>query len=171
MIKRLLLTGLLAFVLGMPLMNAQEIDNEPPTRRRTPNKFALGFQVPSNILKLGAGLRFSYDASEVVRLSLDGNYYFSTLGNYNRRLLDVNPNVNLVFGAGDFHFYVIMGLYFVIGTPWLLPIDQMILGFGLNTGFGVEYQFTDHFRAFLDQQASLGLVSSWMPKLGIAYCF
>ena len=197
MIKKVLLTGLLTLFFGTFAMQAQDVYlSETNTNdavliqaeqnatlsnaKRTPNKFAVALQVPYNGNKLGAGLRFSYDFTDILRFCLDGDFYFYTAkGGYSGRIMDLNPNLNLVFGNGDFHFYLITGIYFAIGNSLLLDDltdlsgdeNPTTLGLGINAGFGIEYQITDSFRAFFEQQASLGLMTSWMPKLGCAFCF
>ena len=49
--------------------------------------------------------------------------------------------------------------------------NSMTVGLGFNVGCGIEYQITEKIRAFFEQQACLGLMSSWMPKMGCAFCF
>ena len=48
---------------------------------------------------------------------------------------------------------------------------RYVVGIGANVGCGVEYQITDKYRVFLDQQISIGVMSCWMAKIGGAYCF
>lgn len=195
MIKKVLLVGLLTIAFGMPALKAQDaylsrnnrndavlIQAEQnatlSTANRTPKKLAVAPQLAYNGNKLGAGLRLSYDFTDMLRFTVDGDIYFHTRkGGFKGRIMDLNPNVNLVFGNGDFHFYLIAGVYFAIGKSLALEElsgesddDEYALGLGFNAGFGIEYQITDNFRVFFDQQASLGLVSSWMPKLGCAIC-
>jgi opacity protein-like surface antigen len=197
MIKKVLLAGLLTLVLGMPSMKAQDAylsENNTndailiqagqsatlSTANRTPNKFAVAPQLAYNGNKLGAGLRLSYDFTDALRFTIDGDYYFYTAkGGYEGRVMDLNPNLNFVFGNSDFHFYLITGIYFSIGQSMLLDNltdlsgdeDPTTLGLGFNVGCGIEYQITENIRAFFEQQACLGLMSSWMPKLGCAFCF
>lgn len=171
--KRLLLTGLLALILGGSTLQAQQTTTTS-TPKRTPNKFAVAFQMPYNGNKLGAGLRFSYDFTDLLRFSVDADGYFYTVkGGFIGRVMDLNPNLNFIFGNGDFHFYLIAGAYFTMGHSIFLEVvtNSMGFGLGLNAGFGMEYQITESIRVFLEQQASLGLISSWMPKVGCAYCF
>lgn len=196
MIKKVLLVGLLTIAFGMPTLKAQDaylsenntsdavlIQQEKnatsSTFNRTPNKFAIAPQVAYNGNKLGAGLRLSYDFTDALRFTLDGDYYLYTAkGGNSGRIMDLNPNLNFVFGDGDFHFYIITGIYFAIGQSMLL--DELTnlsgdenfttLGLGFNLGCGIEYQINESIRVFFEQEAALGLMSSWMPKLGCAFC-
>lgn len=224
MIKQILLSGLLTLALGISTMKAQdsymseanandavlvqlEKNKTSSTVKRTPNKIAVAFQMPYNGIKFGAGLRFSYDFTDVLRFSLDGNYYFYTSPNRRfrtitpsgekgydvwGRIIDINPNLNFVYGNGDFHFFVITGVYFSIGySEVFTEIDDIegahgtyidnkyyyytdkldyTLGLGVNVGCGIEYQINDNFRVFFDQQLALGIMTSWMAKLGCAFC-
>ena len=147
MVKKLLLVGLLTFFWGMASTKAQDAflsetntndvvliqagqNATLSTANRTPNRFAVAPQLAYNGNKLGAGLRFSYDFTDILRFSLDGDYYFYTTPTRRfrtitqsgeigteawGRMIDVNPNLNFVFGNGDFHFYVIAGVFFSIG--------------------------------------------------------
>lgn len=143
MIKRLLLTGLLAFVIGMPATNAQDTENSSNNteqvqertkryiskRTKDEKRFAVSLQMPFNTNKMGTGVGFSCYFTDVLRLSIDGNYYFyqwgrrfNTIDNsglkghdsWGRRF-DVNTNLNFVFGRRNFHFYIITGFYFSMG--------------------------------------------------------
>lgn len=225
MIKKVLLTGLLTLFFGTFAMQAQDVYlSETSTNdailiqagqnatlsnaKRTPNKFAVAPLLAYNGNKLGAGLRFSYDFTDVLRFCLDGNYYFYTTPTRRfltitqtgekgteawGRMFDVNPNLNFVYGNGNFHFYVIAGLYFSIGYSQIInELDGLDgsqgvyinkqyyyykekldygVGIGINGGCGIEFQITDGFRLFFDQQLSLGLMTAWMAKLGGAFCF
>ena len=172
------------------------------------NRFAFSLQLPYNYNKMGIGMRFAYNFTDVLRFSLDGDYYFyaSPLRTFNvitntgekgtmgwGKLMDVNTNLNFVYGEHDFHFYVITGLYFSYGYRELMNDlssiegnntviinhvtyyykDKLIpsIGLGINGGCGIEYQITDGFRMFFEQQLSLGLMTSWMAKLGASFCF
>ncbi len=147
MLKKLLLVSLLAFVIGMPSLMAQEevyasesqttdtVVSQIKTKRsiskynRDENRFAVSFQIPCNTNKLGAGVKFSYDFTDILRFSVEGNYYFCQWGrrfntitysgvkghaSWGRRF-DISPNLNFVFGRNNFHFYIIAGLYFSMG--------------------------------------------------------
>lgn len=230
MIKHVLLTGLLTIALGMPTMKAQDSylsetnandvvliranqNAASSTFNKTANKFAVALQVPYNGYKLGAGLRFSYDFTDILRFTMDGNYYFYNAPSRRFRTInqsgekgkaawgrqfDMNFNLNFVFGNGDFHFFVIAGVYVPFGYSKLdavldgtigeehtgdmgITIDnkyyyykdklRYVVGIGANVGCGVEYQITDKYRVFLDQQISIGVMSCWMAKIGGAYCF
>lgn len=195
MIKRILLAGLLTLALGMPYMKAQDsylpetntndavqiqpvLNATSSTFNRTPNKFAIAPQVAYNGNKLGAGLRLSYDFTDALRFTLDGDYYFyRAKGAYKGRIADMNANLNFVFGNGDFHFYLITGVYLSYGYSLLLDAAYSgeeydpEAGIGLNIGPCVEYQLNEQIRVFLEAPASLGVMSSFMPKLGCAFCF
>lgn len=198
-------------------------------KRGRSNDFAIGVHLAYNPNKFGAGFRFSYNFTDILRFAFDGDYYFHTneLRKFNvitlagekgekywGRLFDFNPNLNFVFGDGNFHFYLIGGLYFCYGyheganalneltsydiysdgvsytvdaegNKWydtyvemkngdIYYIDEKLvpgIGVGVNAGCGVEFQVTDELRLNFEQQLSLGLMTSWMAKLGVAYCF
>ena len=215
MIKRVLLAGLLTLILGIPTMNAQdsylsndkmvliqtEQDVTSSSIKTEKNKLAVALQVPYNINKLGIGVRFSYDFTDILRFSFDGNYYyFSSASSFHKinsmgdivgksmwgRTFDFNANLNFVFGDKNFHFYLITGLYLSNGYPERQSLlydiapdyhhayaDEVFRewGFGVNLGCGIEYQINDSYRVFLDQQLAIGLQMSWMPKVGVAFCF
>ena len=174
------------------------------------NKFAFSLQLPYNFNKLGVGIRFAYNFTDILRFSLDGDYFFYTSPSrtFNTithdgvkgsmgwgRMIDVNPNLNFVFGEKDFHFYLITGIYFSFGyrqitngiADWVdggvntvvingstyYYKDKLVpsIGLGFNGGCGIEYQITDEFRMFFEQQLSLGWMTSWMAKLGASFCF
>lgn len=200
MIKKVFLAVLLTITFCIPIVNAQDLllseantSKDVPkevgqkitlttsNRIRTPNKYALAVQVAYNVFNYGAGIRYSYDITEIVRLSFDLNYYFryswsDVEEGWGLRKLDLNANVNFIIGEGNVHFYPIVGVYSSLGNALLFPEivengDKVKNGFGINIGCGGEFQIANSFRLFLEQQASLGLMSSWMPKLGCALCF
>ena len=196
MIKKVLLAGILTLALGMPSMKAQdsylseaktndavlaqpELNKASSTFNRTPKKFAVALQVPYNTHKLGVGARLSYDFTDVLRFTLDGDYYFFQAkgGYYKGRIADLNANLNFVFGNGDSHFYPIAGVYLSYGYSLLLDVAyngeeyDPEAGIGLNIGCGVEYQFNEQLRVFLEAPVSIGVMSSFMPKIGCAFCF
>ena len=145
MIKKLLLASLFAFVV-MPTVNAQEsylsenrtndtVQVQEKTKRSISKhtmderRFAVSIQIV-NANKMGVGVKFSYDFTDILRFSIDGNYYFYQWGrrfntiteagvkghdSWGRRF-DINPNLNFVFGRKNFHFYVITGFYFSMGN-------------------------------------------------------
>lgn len=189
-----------------------------PRWGRNDNKFAIGLSMPFNTARLGVGLSFQYNFTRVLRFYLGGEYFFHAAADRHFKTItpsgetgdeyygwhwSVNPNLNFVFGDGNFHFYLITGLYFAYGysevvnalselssdlSYWSSGADKdyMIIngevhyktdkltpmvGLGVNLGFGIEYQFTDEFRMFLDQRLSLGLMTTWVASFGAAYCF
>ena len=184
------------YILGMEAQNSS-------------NRFAFSAQLPFNYNKIGIGMRFSYNFTDILRFSLDGDYYFytrpgrtfNTITNAGvkdkmgwGRMVDVNPNLNFVFGEKNFHFYLITGVYFsygyreltnglvglagggnyvVIDNEYYYKKESLVpsLGIGFNGGCGIEFQTTDNLRLFFEQQLSLGLMTSWMAKLGASYCF
>lgn len=90
-------------------------------------KMAVGLYLGNTISRTGVGLNWSYDFTKILRFSLDGNYYlygrpgirFNTITptgekgeSFWGRNYDVNANLNFVFGDGNFHFYLLTGLYF-----------------------------------------------------------
>ena len=173
------------------------------------NRFAFSLQMPYNINKMGVGMRFSYNFTDILRFSLDGDYFFYTKPSrtFNTiteagvkgkmgwgKMVDANPNLNFVFGKDDFHFYVITGVYFsygyreftnglvglagggnyvVIDNVYYYKKEQLVpsLGIGFNGGCGIEFQTSNSFRLFFEQQLSLGLMTSWMAKMGASFCF
>ena len=225
MAKKLLLTALIMLMLGIPAVKAQKADKvyEAPKR-------AVSVQVPVNSKKLGIGARFSYDFTKILRFTVDADWYYASFGKGRMntitrdltkkgttqwgRQFDLNANVNLVFGDGNFKFYLIAGFYGSLGHS---KIDKFLhemytaitsdtgfddnddddnsdpniyhdedgesyvftdkiskfytSGIGVNAGFGVEYQLSERNRIFIEQQASIGLMTVWMPKLGWTWCF
>ena len=172
------------------------------------NRFGIGLQVPYNFNKIGVGANLTYQFTDILRLYLGADYYlyaintarrFNTINNSGKKgesfwgsHLDINPNLNLVFGNGDFHFVVIVGAYFSVGRH-VVDIANMFdnekyveidgeyyyntdnnpygIGAGVNVGSGIEYMVGDQLRLSLDQQFSLGTFIHWMMHLGVAYCF
>lgn len=179
------------------------------------NRFGIGLQVPYNFNKIGVGANLTYQFTDILRFYLGADYYlfalnsgrrFNTINNAEKKgtsfwgtHLDINPNLNFVFGDGDFHFVLISGVYFSVGRHVLssgagsilgtaLGEDEKVVyidgeeyfntdkipydgGFGLNLGCGIEYMISDQIRVSLDQQLSLGIMTHWMTHLGVAYCF
>lgn len=209
MFKRLLFVGLLTLVLGIPTIQAQ---SKQSTRD---NKHAFSLQMPFNGNKTGVGLKYSYDFTDILRFSFESNYYWG-MGNHRKfntisksgdighdywgRHFDIDANLNFVFGDGNFHFYLISGIYIALGYSQLdnevddaanslggdgngvtigneyywykeKVTDAYKVGVGVNLGFGMEYQISEHIRMFLDQQLAAGMMSSWMARVGVSYCF
>lgn len=223
------MTGLMLLFLGIPSLKAQDAyiaENKtldmmlaPATPAPTPfdaPKHAFAIQMPFNGNKFGLGLRYSYDFTKICRFSLDCSYYFYTAPERKfktitrsgvkgekpwGRTFDFNPNVNFVFGNGNFHFYMITGFYISFGYSeldaavhevseifgegfiWQDPdtgeeyyyedrLDDLSdAGFGVNLGFGIEVQATERIRWFLEQHLALGLMTSFMPMMGLSICF
>ena len=227
MTKKLLIASFIMLFLGLPTVKAQE-----NTKIHKVPKHAVSIQMPVNNKKLGIGARYSYNFTNILRFTVDADWYYATFpkGKMNTitpdltkkgktpwgRQLDLNANVNLVFGEGNFNFYMIAGFYASLGHS---KIDKLLKdlysaltsetsddgdsyddgnrddgniyydddgkayiytdkvkkyytsGFGVNAGFGVEYQLSERNRVFIEQQVSLGLMTTWMPKLGWSYCF
>lgn len=206
MFKRLLLAVLLTLVLGLPTIQAQ---SKQSTRE---NKHAITLQMPFNGNKTGLGLKYSYDFTDILRFNFESNYYwgmgdhrkFNTITqsgekgyDYWGRHFDIDANLNFVFGDGNFHFYLISGIYVALGYS---ELDQSLndfgsegaygedidgvyyyyedkvvgsykVGVGVNLGFGMEYQISEKIRMFLDQQLAAGMMTSWMARIGVSYCF
>lgn len=200
MIKKVFLAVLLTLGLGLPIMKAQDSyphenylkdtvlsqakqTDSTSTRKRTPNKFAIAFQAPYSMSTkntgLGLGLRLSYDLNSVLRFTLDGDYYFYTRNKFDRKM-EWNPNINFVWGGGDFHFYLATGIFISMDkNNESVSKDQTSkvgagynFGAGYNIGCGCEYQFTDVIRVFFEQKISFGFstTSLWALKLGCAFC-
>ncbi len=174
-------------------------------------KMAVGLYLGNTISRTGVGLNWSYDFTKILRFSLDGNYYlygrpgirFNTITptgekgeSFWGRDYDVNANLNFVFGDGNFHFYLLTGLYFAhayreskntggIFDLGLFDDNSSVgedgktyyntddlkgsIGFGLNTGCGIEYIISDAVRISLDHQLSLGILTMWSLRLGVSY--
>ena len=200
MFKRLLLTGLLTIILCLPTIQAQ-------TKSTRENRHAFTLQMPFNNNKVGVGLKYSYDFTKILRFNLESNYYFglgdnrkfntiTTSGekgyNYWGRHFDFDVNLNFVFGDGNFHFYLITGLYvsvgykeahqaingqpgITLGNTFYYYKDEVEkvygVGLGVNLGFGIEYQISEKIRVSLDQQLAAGGLISWMARVGVSYCF
>lgn len=174
-------------------------------------KMAVGLYLGNTISRTGVGLNWSYDFTKTLRFSLDGNYYlygrpgirFNTITptgekgeSFWGRDYDVNANLNFVFGDGNFHFYLISGLYFAhayresknTGGIFDLGVfddnsfssedgktyyntDDLkgSIGFGFNVGCGIEYVISNAVRISLDHQLSLGILTMWSLRLGVSY--
>ena len=134
MTKKLLYTAFLMFLFGLQAVNAQENSNFENHSLRLSNlpKHAISFQIPVSLTKAGVGVRFSYDYTENVRFTIDGNYYFHssrratkyTVDRYDTlntgtiawgRRADLNFNANFIFGREQFHIYLIAGFYTTVG--------------------------------------------------------
>lgn len=176
-------------------------------RRSSDSRFAVGLQVPYNFNKLGVGINFTYQFTDILRFYVGMDHFFYAQPNRRFNTItetgkkgedfwgshwDVNPNLNFVFGDGDFHFVLIGGLYFSYGYTILqealtydndeyqtingvgyYKTDKMehAFGVGFNLGCGIEYQINDQIRLSFDQQLGLGIMIHWMTHLGVAYCF
>lgn len=187
------------------------------------NPFAVGLSLNTTLNKFGVGARFSYSFTPMVRLVGDISYYpwgpnstrvyqlggdshgiFQThsipastpfTNIYSGRYVDVNANVNILFGKQNFHFYLIGGLGYVYGIPHLASlshhhVDEVTgenLGDGLdskeeifhsnigfNLGVGFEYQLKPAWRIFAELEGSVGyglILNAAAIKLGASYCF
>lgn len=91
-------------------------------------KLSVGVLGDFNFNKTGVGFRFGYNFTDILRFTVDGDYYLTAKrsddvysGNSklykinNGRLWDVNTNLNFVFGEHNFHFYLITGIGFTYG--------------------------------------------------------
>lgn len=93
---------------------------------KSDNKFAVGMRVPYNFTRFGLGVNASYNFTKVLRFSLGFDYYLTAKESKHFKTIDpsgnkgedfwgwkwnFSPNLNFVFGDGDFHFYIIGGLY------------------------------------------------------------
>lgn len=186
--------------LFIPVINAQNSNpskkkaNKHALSLQVPfngNKAGLGLRFSYDFTKV---LRFTIDGDYYFYSSDNRKFYtISSSGalgyGYYGRQWDVNINLNFVFGEKDFHFYLITGLYYATGFHDLNRIvdDNGVIinhqiyyyedrveygpGFGVNLGCGIEYQCSDKIRIFVDQQLGVGILTSWMAKLGCAYCF
>lgn len=191
--------------------------------RAPENPFAVGMSLNTTFNKFGVGARFSYNFTPMVRLVGDINYFpwgpnstkvFHTNGNshgifethsipantpfsriYSGRYVDVNANVNILFGKQNFHFYLIGGIGYVYGIPHLASLGHQhiaeetgeSLGSGIdskegifgsnvnfNLGVGFEYQLQPAWRIFAELEGSVGyalLLNAGHLKLGAAFCF
>lgn len=126
MTKKLLCTALIALFLGSSALQAQnekKIYNVP--------KHAVSVQMPLNSKKIGIGARYAYQFTDILRFTVDADWYYYTFpkGRVNTitrdlttkstanwgRQFDLNANANLVFGDGNFNFYLIVGFYTSLG--------------------------------------------------------
>lgn len=191
--------------------------------RAPENPFAVGLSLNTTLNKFGAGARFSYNFTPMVRLVGDINYYpwgpnstkvfdlgeeshsiigthtipastpYSTI--YSGRYIDVNTNVNILFGKRNFHFYLIGGLGYVYGIQHTTAlshqhiaevtgdtlgsgIDLQTLKYahtiGINLGTGFEYQLKPSWRIYLELQGSVChklILNAATLKLGASFCF
>ena len=236
MTKKLLFAAIIVLLMGFQPVKAQNDKNSDTkwysfiTEKHNVPKHAVSVQMPFNPRKVGIGARYAYNFTDILRFSVDADWYFYTTPKGCMktitpdltkkgttqwgRQLDINANVNLVFGDGNFNFYLIVGFYGSLGHSKidklikemysaivtdggdesdddLEPSDSNIYhdddgeayiytnkvknyytsGFGVNAGFGLELQTSDHSRFFIEQQVSIGLMTTWMPKFGWSWCF
>ena len=126
MAKKLLFTAFIILLLGVSTVNAQE-----KTKLNVP-KHAVSVQLPLSLTKAGIGVRFSYDYTNNLRFTIDGNYYFYSSNRATKRTVDrndltktgtiawgrradLNFNANFKFGKDNFHIYMIAGFYLTAG--------------------------------------------------------
>ena len=126
MAKKLLFTAFIMLLLGISSVNAQE-----KTKLNVP-KHAVSVQLPLSLTKAGIGVRFSYDYTNNLRFTIDGNYYFYSSNRAQKRTVDrndltktgtiawgrradLNFNANFIFGKDKFHIYLIAGFYTTVG--------------------------------------------------------
>ena len=126
MAKKLLFTAFIILLLGVSTVNAQE-----KTKLNVP-KHAVSVQLPLSLTKAGIGVRFSYDYTNNLRFTIDGNYYFYSSNRAQKRTVDrndltktgtiawgrradLNFNANFKFGKDNFHIYMIAGFYLTAG--------------------------------------------------------
>ena len=137
MTKKLLFATIIMILIGFQPVKAQE--DKPSetkwytfiTEKHEVPKHAVSVQVPFNPRKLGIGARYSYNFTDILRFTVDADWYFYTgpkgcmktitpdLSKKGTtqwgRQLDLNANINLVFGDGNFNFYLIAGFYGSLG--------------------------------------------------------
>ena len=131
--KKLLFTVIITILIGFQSINAQnkEVYQVP--------KHAVSVQMPVNKKKIGIGVRYSYDFTNILRFTVDADWYYATFlsGRMNTitrdetkkgttqwgRQFDLNANINLVFGDGNFNFYLIAGFYGSLGHS---KIDKIL---------------------------------------------
>ena len=126
MTKKILLVAFIMLLLGMTNVNAQD-----DIKLNVP-KHAVSVQLPLSLTKAGIGARFSYDYTENLRFTIDGNYYFYSSIRAQKRTVDrndltktgkiawgrradLNFNANFKFGKDNFHIYMIAGFYLTVG--------------------------------------------------------
>lgn len=126
MTKKLLIAAFIMLFLGIPAVNAQEHTNV----YKVP-KHAVSVQMPINPRKMGIGARFSYNFTSILRFTVDADWYCITFPKGRMKTItrdltktgttpwgrqfDINANANLVFGDGNFNFYLIVGFYSSMG--------------------------------------------------------
>ena len=126
MTKKILLVAFIMLLLGISNVSAQD-----DIKLNVP-KHAVSVQIPLSLTKAGIGARFSYDYTDNLRFTIDGNYYFyssrratkNTVDRYDTlntgtvawgRRADLNFNANFRFGKDKFHIYLIAGFYTTVG--------------------------------------------------------
>ena len=126
MAKRLLFTTFLMLLLGFQTVNAQD------KHKLNVPKHAVSVQIPLSLTKAGIGARFSYDYTDNLRFTIDGNYYFYSSIRAQKRTVDrddltktgkiawgrradLSFNANFKFGKDNFHIYMIAGFYLTVG--------------------------------------------------------
>lgn len=145
MTKKLLFATIIILLIGLQPVKAQNANNSDTkwysfiTEKHNVPKHAVSLQVPFNPRKLGIGARYSYNFTDILRFTVDADWYFytgpkgcmktitpdlSTKGTTQwGRQLDINANINLVFGDGNFNFYLIAGFYGSLGHS---KIDKLL---------------------------------------------
>ncbi len=97
------------------------------------SKRSLGAELDYNFMRLGLGVKYGYNFTDVCRFVLQADYYILSSRPVNEeagsmsslfwgRWFDIAPSLNFVYGNGDFHFYLITGLS---------------IGFGYNEGLNI----------------------------------
>ena len=200
------ITFIAALFLCAPFLNAQDFalsENEMTNMEPAPlmvkkttsspkkevGKFAASAQIPiGNFFNTaGLGLRFAYNFTDLLRFTLDNDYYF--IHRNSRRpgeIIDANLNLNFVFGKGDFHFYLLLGGGFVRYCEKKKNNDvpdtynkYYYNDYRINLGCGIEYQFTNNIRGYFEPALTTSIenlfwytgLSIVTTKLGASYCF
>lgn len=126
MAKKLLIAAFTMLLLGISNVSAQD-----DIKLNVP-KHAVSVQIPLSLTKAGIGARFSYNYTENLRFTIDGNYYYYSSIRATKNTVDINDlyktgkiswgrhadlnfNANFIFGKDTFHIYLIAGFYTTVG--------------------------------------------------------
>lgn len=159
-----ILTLVCALMLGMGIGQAQVHQGETAV--------GVNLLYGSEIESMGIGAHFQYGILDQLRAEVGFNYFFE---HKHVTWWDVNLNAHYLLNLRNeqLYFYPLVGLNYTM-TKVKLPGESSDEEnhIGLNVGAGMEYEFTDHFGAFLEYRHTIiRKVDQGVIGLGINYKF
>ena len=159
-----ILTLVCALMLGMGIGQAQVHQGETAV--------GVNLLYGSEIESMGIGAHFQYGILDQLRAEVGFNYFFE---HKHTTWWDVNLNAHYLLNLWNeqLYFYPLVGLNYSM-TKVKLPGESSDEEnhIGLNVGAGMEYEFTDHFGAFLEYRHTIiRKVDQGVIGLGINYKF